>query len=169
MTTSDLSKLEEMSLKAGFLLRIQVRRPLNLWAFKLVVAETMKVNKIKILGEMKGWAYRGERGLQLDTMRVLKTAPSGVGHLIWSATMAWALETTPCKKARLLAIFDDEYQHIRLTRYFRRRKFHQVREVSSSLIDLPLRMVWGGAGSLMTGDCVEVFEHSYDLFKKTSF
>ena len=161
MSLPTLLKLEQQASDSKLLLRVQVRRPLNLWLFKVVVAQTIDVAKIQILGEMKGWAYKGYRGLQLDTMRVRQQAPEGIGHLIWAATMAWALESTPCRKARLLAIFDDEYQHARLIRYFRRRKFHHIREVSSSLLDLPLRMVWGGAGSLMVGDCMDVYEHSF--------
>ena len=53
--------------------------------------------------KIKGWAYNGINGFQLDTMRVLPFAPKGVGHLIWAASMAWAQENTPCSKARLLA------------------------------------------------------------------
>tara|TARA_Y100001968_G_scaffold161721_1_gene147928 strand:+ start:25207 stop:25731 length:525 start_codon:yes stop_codon:yes gene_type:complete len=167
MIQSTLFDLEKKAAEAGYLLRIQVRRPLNLWSFKVVVAETLEADKVKILGEMKGWAYYSKTGLQLDTMRVLQGAPSGVGHLIWAATMAWALEMTPCKKARLLAIFDDDSQHSRLTNYFSKRKFHLVREVRSSLFDLPLRLIWGGAGSLMLGDCAEVFKYSFNLLEST--
>ena len=162
-----LIDLEKEASDSNFLLRLQIRRPLNLWTFKLVVAEEVDVSKIKILGEMKGWAYKDATGLQLDTMRVSSKSPAGVGHLIWAATMAWALDETPCQRARLLAIFDDENQHSRLMRYFRRKKFNVVREVSSSLIDLPLRMVWGGAGSLMVGDCRETLDHSYRRWKET--
>ena len=70
--------------------------------------------------------------------------------------MSWALESTPCRQARLLAIRDDERQHRRLVRYFRWRGFEPVREVQAALWDLPLRMVWGGAGELMLGDCEQV-------------
>ena len=70
--------------------------------------------------------------------------------------MAWALESTPCRRARLLAIRDAEGQHRRLVRYFQQRGFHTVREVEAAVWDLPLRMVWGGAGALMTADCAEV-------------
>tara|TARA_Y100001968_G_scaffold195210_1_gene179071 strand:- start:5818 stop:6336 length:519 start_codon:yes stop_codon:yes gene_type:complete len=167
MINKSLSDLELKASQSGFLLRIQVSRPLNLWSFKVVVAEKLDTDKIKILGEMKGWAYNAEKGLQLDTMRVLQTAPSGVGHLIWAATMAWSLEMTPCKKARLLAIFDDQSQHNRLIKYFQKRRFCLLREVRSSLLDLPLRLIWGGAGSLMIGDCEEVFQHSYNLLKSS--
>tara|TARA_Y100001968_G_scaffold109796_1_gene99365 strand:+ start:1156 stop:1674 length:519 start_codon:yes stop_codon:yes gene_type:complete len=162
-----LTELEKRALKAGFLLRMQVRRPLGLWSFKLVVAERFDADKIRILGEMKGWAYSSGKGLQLDTMRVLQSAPSGVGHLIWAATMAWALEMTPCKKARLLAIFDDQAQHSRLTKYFLKRRFIPVREVCSSILDMPLRLIWGGAGSLMVGDCEDVFNYSFNLLNRT--
>ena len=161
---TQLSLLEEQASNCGLLLRLQVRRPLNLWAFKIVVGEKLDTNKVKILGEMKGWAYSGSSGLQLDTMRVSNSAPSGVGHLIWAATMSWALESTPCKKARLLAIFDDKKLHDRLVNYFSKRGFRYVREVKSSLNDLPLRMIWGGSGSLMIADCDEVLSYSSTLW-----
>ena len=113
-------------------------------------------SRLRLLGEMKAWAYGTSHGLQLDTMRVLPAGPVGIGDLIWAATMAWALEATPCRSARLLAIRDDEQQHRRLVRYFRQRGFSPVREVEAALWDLPLRLVWGGAGMLMTGDCAKV-------------
>tara|TARA_B100000965_G_scaffold225334_1_gene188605 strand:- start:199 stop:546 length:348 start_codon:yes stop_codon:yes gene_type:complete len=110
---------------------------------------------------MKGWAYQNPKGLQLDTMKVSKNANSKVGDLIWAATMAWALEETPCESARLLAIYDENNQHEILQRYFRRRGFNTVRTVGSSPIDLPLRLVWGGAGAFMVGNCEAVLERSY--------
>ncbi len=124
------------------------------------MAKEIEQNKIQILGEMKAWAYGGVNGLQLDTMRVHPKSPKGVGHLIWAATMAWALEETPCRYARLLAICDDEYQHSVQVRYFSRRGFKLVRDVGSSPLDLPYRMIWGGAGSLMVANCLEVLEQS---------
>ena len=167
MTINVLSKLEEEVSGQGLLLRLQVRRPLDLWAFRLVVAEEVDERKIRIWGEMKGWAYKGVNGLQLDTMQVNKNAPIGVGYLIWAATMLWALEETPCRHARLLAIHDEDNQHARLIKYFERRKFKIVRDVGASLIDLPLRLIWGGAGSLMIGECREIFEYSYKFWQKT--
>ena len=134
----DLARLEEQALKAGLLLRLRVNRPLSLWAIRLVVAEYIEPNKVQILGEMKAWAYQGTNGFQLDTMRVHPNASACVGHLVWAASMAWALESTPCKI---------------------------VREVGSSPIDLPLRMVWGGSGSLMLGDCNEVYRRSLKLWQ----
>ena len=166
MTQPDLSQLEKEASERGLLLRIQVRRPLNIWSFKLVVGESISKNRIQLWGEMKGWAYKNSRGLQLDTMKVAKDANYKIGDMIWAATMAWALEETPCKSARLLAIYDENNQHKILQRYFRRRGFNTIRNVGSSPLDLPLRLIWGGAGALMVGNCKEVFDRSYQSWSK---
>ena len=155
-----LEQLESEALERGLLLRLQVGRPLGLWSLRLVVAQPVDGERLLLQGEMKGWAYGADAGLQLDTMRVQPGAPAGVGDLVWAATMAWALETTPCRRARLLAIRDAEQQHRRLVRYFRQRGFNTVREVEAALWDLPLRMVWGGAGALMSGEVHAVLERS---------
>ena len=161
MTNPNLIILEKEASERGLLLRIQVRRPLNIWSFRLVVGEKTSKEKVQLWGEMKGWAYQNTRGLQLDTMKVGKKANSKVGDLLWTATMAWALEETPCRSARLLAIFDENNQHKILQRYFRRRGFRTVRNVGSSPLDLPLRLVWGGAGAFMVGNCEEILDRSY--------
>ena len=165
MKQCSLSELEEQASRAGLLLRLKVGRPLGLWALRLVVADHLSPKKVRILGEMKTWAYGGMSGLQLDTIRVHPNAPRGVGSLVWAATMSWALESTPCKKTRLLAICDEEYRHKCLVRYFSMRGFEIIREVGSSPTDLPLRMVWGGAGSLMAADCLDVFQKSYSRWE----
>ena len=166
MILPNLINLEQRAFDYGLLLRLQVSRPLNLWTLRVVVAEPIEEEKIRVLGEMKAWAYAREKGLQLDTMRVLPLAKSGVGNLIWSATMAWALENTPCRQARLLAIHDDMRQHSRLVRYFKRRSFVVVKEVGSSFFDFPLRTVWGGAGSLMVAKCSDVLEKRFIALEK---
>ena len=81
--------------------------------------------------------------------------------------MAWAIESTPCRRARLLAINDDESQHEILIRYFQQKGFKIVREVGSSPLDLPFRMVWGGAGSLMVSNCLDVYNVSCHLWEKS--
>ena len=70
--------------------------------------------------------------------------------------MAWAIEKKISKKARLLAIFDSEGYSKKLVRYFKILGFKIVKEVGSSPIDLFLRLIWGGAGTLMKGDCYEI-------------
>ena len=161
MTKPHLATLEKEASDRGMLLRIQVRRPFNIWSFRLVVGEKIGNDKIQLWGEMKGWAYQKTNGLQLDIMKVDKNSNSGIGDILWAATMAWALEETPCRNARLLAIYDENNQHKILQRYFRRRGFKTVRNVGSSPLDLPLRLIWGGAGAFMVGNCEEVLERSY--------
>ncbi len=161
MITPNLTMLEKEASDKGLLLRIQFRKPLGIWAFKFVVGELMSKDKIQLLGEMKGWAYQNTKGLQLDVMKVGQNANNKVGDMLWAATMAWALEETPCRSARLLAIYDENNQHKALQRYFRRRGFKKVRDIGSSPLDLPLRLVWGGAGAFMVGDCEEVLDRSY--------
>ena len=112
---SMLEQLEAEARERDLLLRLQVGRPLGLWSLRLVVARQGSSGNL-LLGEMKGWAYSAAAGLQLDTMRVMPKAPAGVGDLIWAATMAWAQEATPCSRARLRAIRDDEQQDRRLVR-----------------------------------------------------
>ena len=58
MTKINLTLLEKEAFERGFLLRIQVRRPLNIWSFRLVVGEKTSKDKIQLWGEMKGWAYQ---------------------------------------------------------------------------------------------------------------
>tara|TARA_B100001250_G_C19618502_1_gene708274 strand:- start:72 stop:572 length:501 start_codon:yes stop_codon:yes gene_type:complete len=161
MTKPTLAILEKEASERGLLLRIQVRRPVNIWSFRLVVGKITSEEKIQLLGEMKGWAYQSTKGLQLDTMKVGRNTNSRVGDLLWASTMAWALEETPCRSARLLAIYDENNQHKILQRYFRIRGFNSLRHVGSSPLDLPLRLVWGGAGAFMLGDCEEVLKRSY--------
>ena len=90
-----LNDLEVQARERGLLLRLKVGRPLGLWSLRLVVAEQLAADRLQLQGEMKAWAYGATTGLQLDTMRVRPQAPAGTGDLIWAATMAWALESTP--------------------------------------------------------------------------
>ena len=153
MTLPTLSEIEQAAAAQGALLRLQVRQILAITTLRVVVARQRPGQAPLLLGELKGWALPLRDGLQLDTMRVQGPQTQGVGALIWAATFAWALETTPCRRARLLAIRDNDQQHRRLVRYFRRLGFSAIREVGAAAADLPLRLVWGGAGLLMRGDC----------------
>lgn len=132
------------------------------------VARPLGGGRAQLLGELKGWALPRADGLQLDTMRVQGHGSEGVGALIWAATFAWALEATPCTSARLLAIRDDARQHRRLVRYFRRLGFEPVRELGAAPADLPLRLLWGGSGLLMRGDCAEGLERACRQLKAGS-
>ena len=72
--------------------------------------------------------------------------------------MAWAIEKKSSNKARLLAIFDSEGYSKKLVRYFRLIGFEVVKEVGSNPVDLLLRLVWGGAGTLMNGECFSILK-----------
>ena len=154
----DLRGVEALAAQRGLILRLRAPQRLGVWSLQVGVARPLGKGSAALLGELKGWALPTQAGLQLDTMRVQGQATAGVGLLIWAATFAWALESTPCRSARLLAIRDGDRQHRRLVRYFQRLGFGAVREVGAGLIDLPLRLVWGGSGLLMRGDCTEGLE-----------
>ncbi|MEN9767779.1 MAG: hypothetical protein ACO28M_01170 [Vulcanococcus sp.] len=158
MSIPGLPEIEQWAAARGLLLRLQVRQFLLVTTLRVVVARPRDGQPPVLLGELKGWALPLPDGLQLDTMRVQGPETQGVGDLIWAATMAWALEASPCHSARLLAIRDQEQQHRRLVRYFQRLGFEPTREVGAAAVDLPLRLVWGGAGLLMRGDCKAVLE-----------
>ena len=150
-----VEELQTIALSLGLIIKIQVRETLGLCFFKIVIAE-QKDNIVKILGEMKGWTLFDKKDIQLDTLRILSTSPPFVSELIWASAMAWAIEKKNSKKARLLAIYDTEGYSLKLVRYFKIIGFEIVKEVGSSPVDLFLRLVWGGAGTLMKGECIEI-------------
>ena len=153
----DIDDLQKIAFSLGLLIKIQVRETTGLCFFKVVIAE-QKDNIVKIWGEMKGWTYFNKKGIQLDTLRILSPSPPFISELIWASTMAWAIEKKTSKKARLLAIYDTEGYSKKLVRYFKIIGFEVVKEVGSSPIDLFLRLVWGGAGTLMKGDCFQILK-----------
>ena len=57
-----------------------------------------------------------------------------------------------------IVIFDDEGYSKKLVRYFKLRGFNIVKEVGSSPLDLLLRLLWGGAGTLMNGECISILK-----------
>ncbi len=164
-----VEELEKLAGTIGLLIKIQVRETLGLCFFRIVIAE-QKDNIIKIWAEMKGWTYLSKQGIQLDTLRILSKAPPLVSELIWATTMAWAIEKKSSNKARLLAIFDSEGYSKKLVRYFKIIGFKIVKEVGSSPVDLLLRLVWGGAGTLMSGECISImkkFERKLSSIKES--
>ena len=150
-----IEELQKIAFSLGLIIKIQVRETLGLCFFKIVVAE-QKDNVVKIWGEMKGWTFLNKQDLQLDTLRIIKTSPPFVSELIWASSMAWAIEKKNIKNARLLAIYDTEGYSKKIVRYFRIIGFEIVKEVGSKPVDLLLRLVWGGAGTLMKGDCFHI-------------
>ena len=153
----DINQLQRIADLHDLTIKIQVREVLGLKIFRIIVAQVNN-NSVKIWGEIKGWTLPIKSGLQLDTLRILKGSPKLVSELIWATTMAWSLEKTSCKFARLLAIYDSEGYSKKLVRYFRLIGFNFIKEVGSSPTDLYLRLIWGGAGTLMKGDCSKILK-----------
>lgn len=154
----DLRQLEALASERGLLLRLRAPQRLGVWSLQVGVAQTLAGGRAELLAELKGWALPTAGGLQLDSLRVRPGSDPVVGPLIWAATLAWALESTPCRRAQFLAIRDGERQHRRLVRYFQQLGFTRLRELGASPADLPLRLLWGGSGLLMRGDCAQVLE-----------
>jgi hypothetical protein len=150
-----LERIEAIAAARGMLLRIQAPRRLGLWSLRVAVARPRAGQGPLLLGDLKGWAMPTQSGLHLDALRVQGQETAGVGDLVWGATFAWALECTPCRRAWLLAIRDRERQHARLVRYFKQRGFGPHRQLGAAVGDLPRRLLWGGSGLLMVGDCQE--------------
>lgn len=160
-----IDQLQTYAESVGLTIKIQIREILGLNFFRIVVAKE-NTNSVKIWGEIKGWTFPNKSGLQLDTLKILKDSPSWVSDLIWASTMAWALEKTSCRNARLLAIYDDDGYSKKLVRYFRLIGFSIVKEVGASPSDLILRLIWGGAGTLMKGECSFILEKLEKKFNK---
>jgi len=151
----DLQRLAVRAAEQGLKLGLRAPRRLGVWSLQVGVARPSAEGSAELLAEMKGWALPQPGGLQLDTLRVRRGSDPLVSPLICAATMAWALEATPCRRARFLAIRDNARQHRRLVRYFQQLGFSPTRELGSAPGDLPLRLLWGGSGLLMAGDCSE--------------
>ena len=153
--TLSLAEIEGLAQRQGLKLRLRSRRTLGGGTFHVAAALPQADGSARMVGELRGWLLPLPDGLRLDTMRVAAHGAVGVGTLIWATTFAWALECTPCRTARLLAIRDGERQHRRLVRYFRQLGFQAERDLGSGLFDLAPRLLWGGAGLLMVGRCDE--------------
>ena len=152
-----INSLEDLAKSLNLTIKIQIREVFGLKFFRIVVAR-INNNSVKIFGEIKGWTFPNKNGMQLDTLRILSDSPEYVSELIWATTMAWALDQTNCENARLLAIYDEDGYSRKLVRYFRLIGFTVIKEVGASPSDLFLRLIWGGAGTLMKGDCSKILK-----------
>tara|TARA_Y100001933_G_scaffold1510_1_gene1387 strand:+ start:123 stop:632 length:510 start_codon:yes stop_codon:yes gene_type:complete len=164
----NINQIQRFADSQNLTIKIQVREFLGLKIFRIIVAQ-INNNSVKIWGEIKGWTIPTRNGLQLDTLRILNDSPKFVSELIWATTMAWALEKTTCKFARLLAIYDSEGYSKKLVRYFRFIGFTFIKEVGASPSDLILRLIWGGAGTLMKGDCLKILKKLEKKLLKENF
>ena len=116
----------------------------------------------EVLGVVEGVAAGGMGILHIDSMRIFNSrvrgteaAPSafGVGLSLGLETALYGYESG-CGRAELLAIKDDDEQHRRLVRYYKRLGCVPVCEVTGDdwARDVPHMLVWGGVGTRMDFD-----------------
>ena len=82
------------------------------------------------------------------TVRTLRSTESLTPFLY----ICWSAQEKGCSIAEFLAIDDEEFQHKRLVRYYRRVGFKVVKYVGDDVQNIPDRLIWGGCGTLMKED-----------------
>lgn len=127
-----------------------------------------------IIGYCEGFLRPGNNILHLDSMKVFKKSLTrcreenpeefkgggtvfGVGLLLGCLCLAHGLENG-CSMAEFLAIDDEERQHKRLVRYYKRLGLNVIRYVGEDFKSIPDRLVWGGAGTLMSESIMTLLE-----------
>lgn len=127
-----------------------------------------KYDETLILGYVEGFLRPAGAILHLDKMevfqpmlqRVRRKEPQsfdfggisfGLGLVMGYRCLLFAKEKG-CSIAEFLAIDDEEFQHKRLVRYYKRVGFQTVKYVGEDIGDIPDRLVWGGCGTLMKED-----------------
>jgi hypothetical protein len=161
-----LGTIEAEAAERGWKLRLATPRRLGVWTLRVVVARPLEPGRAEVLGELKGWALPQTHGLRLDTLRAQGEGCAGAAPLLLATACAWALERTPCQRARFLAIHDNDRQHRRLVRYFRSLGFSPLRELGASPMDWLPRLLWGGSGLLMEGDCGETIDRCAQRWRR---
>jgi hypothetical protein len=142
-----------------------------------------KYNTTQILGYCEGFLRPGGEVLHVDKMEVFRKmvlrakeengkefrgggTVFGVGLLLGFICLLYAKEKG-YSVAEFLAIDDEEKQHRKLVNYYAKTGFKVIKYVGDSLQDIPDRMVWGGCGTLMRADIVELLENWSRLLSKT--
>jgi hypothetical protein len=124
-----------------------------------------KHDETLILGYVEGFLRPGGAILHLDKMEVFKPVVKkakqqrpelfdfggisfGIGLVMGYRCLLHGQENG-CKVAEFLSIDDEEFQHKRLVRYYRRVGFQVIKYVGEDFMDIPDRLIWGGCGTLM--------------------
>lgn len=119
----------------------------------------------QILGYCEGFIRPAGKILHVDKLEVWKKALErakkenpvgfqnggqvfGVSLLLGYITMLHGKENN-CSIAEFLAIDDEDFQHKRLVRFFKRAGFVKIRYVGDDIRNIPDRLIWGGCGTLM--------------------
>jgi hypothetical protein len=127
-----------------------------------------KHDETMVLGYVEGFLRPGGAILHLDKMEVFKPVVKkakqqrpelfdfggvsfGIGLVMGYRCLLHGQENG-CRVAEFLAIDDEEFQHKRLVRYYRRVGFQVIKYVGEDFMDIPDRLIWGGCGTLMRED-----------------
>lgn len=141
----------------------------------------------QILGYCEGFIRPAGKILHVDKLEVWKKAlerakkenPTGfqnggqvfgVSLLLGYITMLHGKESN-CSIAEFLAIDDEDFQHKRLVRFFKRAGFEKIRYVGDDIRNVPDRLIWGGCGTLMMCDIENILKKWTGLlfFTQTAF
>lgn len=122
-------------------------------------------------GEISG-AVLGSR-LHVEAYRArAREGPGGLlavspGMFLFIAGLAFAKERG-CESVYGLAIDDGDVQHRRLVRYLERFGGVAVRKVADGLGDVPVRMFYGGVGTVIKGDVENMLARGGGMLERTT-
>jgi len=138
-----------------------------------------KHNTTQVLGYCSGFIRPGGKILHLDEMRVFKKALTiardenpefvgggtvfGVGLLLGALCFRHGIEQG-CEIGEFLAIDDGVSQHTRLVRHYKRLGLNVVRYVGEDIANVPDRLIWGGCGTLMNTNLVDLLGKYNNIF-----
>lgn len=124
-------------------------------------------NNTQIIGYVTGFIRPTGNILHMDKMEVFKKSLQaarsenpdftsggtifGVGLLIGCLCLRHGLDNG-CTMAEFLAIDDEEFQHRRLVRHYKRLGLNVIRYVGEDIANIPDRLIWGGVGTLMSAE-----------------
>jgi len=130
-----------------------------------------KHNTTMIIGYVEGFIRPTGALLHLDKMEVFNKIVQrcreenpvfcgggttlGVGLLLGYLCLLHG-QRNDCQYAEFLAIYDEDFQHKRLVRYYKAAGFRNVKYVGDALQDVPDRIVWGGCGTLLRAEVKEL-------------
>mmetsp|Transcript_12666 Transcript_12666/g.16534 ORF Transcript_12666/g.16534 Transcript_12666/m.16534 type:complete len:224 (+) Transcript_12666:133-804(+) len=171
-TAEDIIKFAE---KGGVKLSINTLGP----AYRAVARASH--NETLVIGYCEGFVRPTGNILHLDKMEVFKKSlikcreenPDeftgggtvfGVGLLLGCLCLTHGLENG-CTMAEFLAIDDENFQHKRLVRHYKRLGLNVVRYVGDDLKSIPDRLIWGGCGTLMEEKIQTLMEKWTPTFK----
>lgn len=131
-----------------------------------IIAQSLENGDMRTIGKADGFVrpWIDGRILHLDSIRMAKIDSGNIRSVFGVALFIGALAMRfgydkKCVRAELLAINDTDEYHSKLVKYYSRLGFKVMCEVEGgSLEDLGHMLVWGGVGTRMNGDILELLQ-----------